>query len=158
MNKCLSTFYVSARRKDSSFYKKTSLLSLWAALDRHLKSPPHNQKNFICDNYLFSEANKTLNSYLKQLFSEGKIAGTVHNNPLTGETIKNLYEEGELTDADTRDPRVLLQTVWFFVSIYFGKGGRGNQHLLKKSMLRLMKTADGEEFLDQYLFLGNRPW
>ena len=35
---------------------------------------------------------------------------------------------------------------WFFVSIYFGKRGRGNQHLLKKSMLRLMKTADREEF------------
>ena len=28
MNKCLSKFYVFARRKDSSFYKKTSLLSL----------------------------------------------------------------------------------------------------------------------------------
>jgi len=59
-----------------------------------------------------------------------------------------LYEEGELTDADTRDPRVLLQTVWFFVSIYFGKRGRENQHLLKKSMLRLMKTADREEFFE----------
>lgn len=148
MNKCLSTFYVSVRRKDDNFYKKSSLLSLRAALDRHLKSPPYNKKFSICDNYLFSEANKTLNSYLKQLVSEGKIAGTVHKNPLTSETIKKLYEEGELTDADTRDPRVLLQTVWFFVSIYFGKRGRENQHLLKKSMLRLMKTADGEEFFE----------
>ena len=26
MNKCLSKFYVSVTRKDSSFYKKTSLL------------------------------------------------------------------------------------------------------------------------------------
>ena len=36
------------------------------------------------------------------------MGGTVHKNPLTSETIKKLYEEGELTDADTRDPRVLL--------------------------------------------------
>ena len=96
MNKCLSKFYVSVRRKDGSFYKRTSLLSVRAALDRHLKSPPHNKTFSICDNHLFSEANKTLNSYLKQLVNEGKIAGTVHKNPLTDETIKKLYERGEL--------------------------------------------------------------
>jgi len=59
-----------------------------------------------------------------------------------------LKEEGELTDADTCDPQVLLQTVWFLVSIYFGKRGRENQDLFKKLMLRLMKTADGEEFFE----------
>lgn len=148
MNKCLSKFYVSVRRKDGSFYKRTSLLSVRAALDRHLKSPPHNKKISICDNHLFSDANKTLNSYLKQLVNEGKIAGTVHKNPLTGETIQKLYEKRELADADTRDPRVLLQTAWFFVSIYFGKRGRENQSSLKKSMLRLLTTANGEEFFE----------
>ena len=148
MNKCLSKFYVSMRRKDGSFYKKTSLLSIRAALDRHLKSLPHNKKFSICDNHLFSEANKTLNSYLKQLVNEGKIAGTVHKNPLTSETIKKLYEKGELADADTRNPRVLLQTAWFYISIYFGKRGRENQHSLKKSMLRLVKAANGEEFFE----------
>ena len=51
MNKCLSTFYVSVRRKDGSFYKKTSLLSLRTALDRHLKSPPHN-KNYLTNHSL----------------------------------------------------------------------------------------------------------
>ncbi|KAJ7388220.1 BTB/POZ domain-containing protein kctd1, partial [Desmophyllum pertusum] len=94
------------------------------------------------------DANKTLNSYLKHLVNEGKIAGTVHKNPLTGETIQKLYEKGELADADTRDPRVLLQTAWFFVSIYFGKRGRENQSSLKKSMLRLLTTANGEEFFE----------
>ena len=97
---------------------------------------------------MFSEANKTLNSYLKQLFNGGKIAGTVHKNPLTGETIKKLYERGQLADADTRNPRVLLQTAWFFISIYFGKRGRENQHSLKKSMFRLVKAANGEEFFE----------
>ena len=61
---------------------------------------------------MFSEANKTLNSYLKQLVNEGKIAGTVHKNPLTSEIIQKLYDAGELADADTRDPRALLQTAW----------------------------------------------
>ena len=73
VNKCLSKFYVSFRRKDGSFYNlKTSLLSVRAALDRHLKSPPHN-KIFLSATtvYLVSETDKGLYSYLKQLISEG---------------------------------------------------------------------------------------
>ena len=41
MNKCLSK---SVRRKDGSYYKKNSMLSVLAALDRHLKSLPYNKK------------------------------------------------------------------------------------------------------------------
>ena len=36
LNKCLAKFYVSVRKTDGSYYKKTSL-SIRAALDRHLK-------------------------------------------------------------------------------------------------------------------------
>jgi len=80
--------------------------------------------------------------------NEGKIAGTVYKNPLIGETIKKLYEKGELANADTRDPRVLLQTAWFFISVHFGKRGRENQSSLKKSIFRLIKTVVGEEFFE----------
>jgi hypothetical protein len=109
-----SKFYVSARRQDGSFYKKSTLLSLGAAIDRHLKSPPFNKKFSICDNHLFNEANKTLNSYLKHLISTGKIAGTIHKNPLLiWSRQKVIYEQEELGDAEIIDPRVLLQTAWF---------------------------------------------
>ena len=37
--KCLAKLYVSARKADGSYYKKTSLLSIRAALDRNLKAP-----------------------------------------------------------------------------------------------------------------------
>ena len=73
MNNCLSKFYLSSRRQDGSYYKKTSLLSIRAALDRHLRSPPFNKKVSICDTVQFNEANKALNSYLKHLASSGKI-------------------------------------------------------------------------------------
>ena len=39
LNKCLAKFYVSVRKTDGSYYKKTGLLSVRAALDRHLKAP-----------------------------------------------------------------------------------------------------------------------
>ena len=50
------------------------------------------------------------------------------------------------------DPQVLLQTAWFngVHLIYFGKQGRENQHLLKKSMrvVSLKQQNDGEEFFE----------
>ena len=148
MNKCLSKFYLSARKQDGSHYKKTSLLSIRAALDRYLRSPPLSKKFSICDGIQFNEANKALNSYLKHLASSGKIAGTIHKNPLTAEVIQKFFESGELTSADTKIPRALLQTTWFYVSLYFGKRGRENQSRMKKSMLRLAVTAAGEEYFE----------
>ena len=99
MNKCLSKFYLSIRKNGGGFYKKTTYLSIRAALDRHLKSAPHNKAFSICDSQLFNEANKTLNSYLKHLSISGQIAGTVHKKSLTGELIQTLYEKGQLGDA-----------------------------------------------------------
>ena len=148
MNNCLSKFYLSARKQDGSHYKKTSLLSIRAALDRYLRSPPINKKFSICDTIQFNEANKALNSYLKHLASTGKIAGTVHKNPLTAEVVQKLFEAGELACAETKNPLALLQTTWFYVSLYLGKRGRENQSLMKKSMLRLTVTATGEEFFE----------
>ena len=97
MNMCLSKFYTTARRKDGSYYKKSSLMSIRAALDRHLHLPPHNKKFSICDSLTFQEANKTLHSYLKHVVTTGKIAGTVHKSPLTPETVQLLFEKGELS-------------------------------------------------------------
>ena len=148
INNCLSKFYLSARKQDRSHYKKTSLLSIRAGLHRYLRSPPIKKKFFICDTIQFNEANKALNSYLKHLASTGKIAGTAHRNPLTAEVIQKLFEAGELACAETKNPLALLQTTWFYVSLFLGKRGRENQSLMKKFMLRLTVTARGEEFFE----------
>ena len=105
LNNCLSKFYLSARKQDGSHYKKTSLLSIRAALDRYLRSPPLNKKFSICDGIQFNEANKASNSYLKCLASTGKIAPTIHKNPLTTEIVQKLFEARELASADTENPR-----------------------------------------------------
>ena len=140
INNCLSKFYLSARRKDGSCYKKTSLLSIRAALDRYLRSPPFNKKVSICDTVQFNEANKALNSYLKHLASSGKIAGTLHKNSLTTETVQKFFEAGQLASAETRNPR----PTWFYISLYFGKRGRENQSAMKKLMLRIAVTTQGK--------------
>jgi hypothetical protein len=119
----------------------------WPAHTRE-RAPPYNKRFSICDTVLFSETNKTLSSYLKQLVKNGKIAATVHKVSLTADIIKKLYGKRELADVDTQSPRALLQTAWFQISISFGKRGRENQSSLKKSMLRLVKTADGQEYFE----------
>ena len=105
LNKCLAKFYVTVRKTDGSYFKKSSFLSIRAALDQHLKVPPNNKKFSICDNNMFSHANKTLNAYLKHLSSTGEIADRVRKEPLSTEVIQKLYKKGELAEASTRDPR-----------------------------------------------------
>ena len=43
LNKCLQKFYLSARRRECTFYNKKSLTAIRAALDRHLRSPALNK-------------------------------------------------------------------------------------------------------------------
>ena len=142
LKKCLAKFYVSVRKTDGSYYKNTSLLSIKAALDRHLKAPPNNKKFSICDNNMFSHANKTLNAYLKHLSSTGEIARKVHREPLSTEVIQKLYKKGELASAS---------------ALYLGKRGRENQAAMKKSILRLVTTADGAEYFDYEESPGRNP-
>ena len=45
VNKCLQKSYLLARRRDGTFYnKKKSLTAIRAAVDRHLRSPPLNNR------------------------------------------------------------------------------------------------------------------
>ena len=123
MNNCLSKFYLSARKQDGSHYKKKSLLSIKAALDRCLRSPPIKKKFFICDKIQFNEANKALNSYLKHLASTGLIAGTVHKNPLTAEVVQKLFEAGELACAETKNLSLCCRQHGFTFLSISGKEG-----------------------------------
>ena len=70
MNKCPS--YVSVTREGSNFYKKTSLLSVRAALES-TTTASQQKRSFRTTVDSFSEANKGLNSYLKQLISKGNL-------------------------------------------------------------------------------------
>ena len=52
LNKFLAKFYVSVRKTDDSYYKKTSLWSVRVAFDRHLKAPK-SFKNMYLFYYIF---------------------------------------------------------------------------------------------------------
>ena len=118
LNKCLQKFYLSARKRDGSYYNKKSLIAIRAALDRHLKSPPFSKPFSIVGDSHFNEANKSLSNFLKTLSKSGQIAPTVHKQALTKEIVEKLYEEGRAcwhrfspTTQSTADGLVLHQFI-----------------------------------------------
>ena len=145
LNKCLRKFYVSARKQDGSFYNKTSLTCIRAAIERHLRQD-HRKPFSIIGSPEFQESNETLNSFLKSLSKSGEIRPTKHKPALTKEAIEKLFEAGELVDRNTTDPAKLQQTAWFFISYFFGRRGRENQRALRPTYLKLCKTPMGVEY------------
>ena len=69
LNKCLQKFYLSARRRDGTFYNQQSLTAIRAALDRHLRSPRPN-KPFSIIGPLFIQLVWYI---LKQLFTKVEV-------------------------------------------------------------------------------------
>ena len=85
LNVCLKCFYTSARKKDGTYYKRSSTKSIRAATDRFVRSPPNNKPFSIISEPTFTEANKVLDAFVKDLKKMGKIAGIVHKNAISKE-------------------------------------------------------------------------
>ena len=103
LNVCLKCFYTSARKKDGTYYKSSSTKSIMAAIDRFLRSLPHNKPFSIISDPAFIEANKVLGRFRETR----KIAGVVHKKAISKEQVKKLYESGELGPGDSLNPAQL---------------------------------------------------
>lgn len=110
LNSCLKSFYTTARKQDGQFYKASFLKSIRVAIDRYLRSPPRCKQFSIFADVAFTEANKSLDAFVKDLRKSGKISGVIHQKLITKEQIEKLFESGELGPANTTDPARLLRT------------------------------------------------
>ncbi|XP_068684815.1 uncharacterized protein [Montipora foliosa] len=135
-------------KQDGSFYKKTSLKSTRAAIDRFLRSPPRNKQLSIISHAAFTEANKVLDAFVKNLRKSGKIAGLVHKKAISKQQIQRLFDCGELGLADTKNPAQLQRTTWFYLGLFFGRRGRENQRDMKSGMLTRRQTPNGIEYFE----------
>ena len=79
--------------------KSTSIKLIRAAIVSFLCSPPHNKTFSIVADAAFTEANKVLDAFVKDLRKTGKIAGIVHKKPIFKEQMKRLFDSGELGPA-----------------------------------------------------------
>ena len=148
LNECLKCFYTSARKKGGTYYKNTSMKSIRAAIDRFLRSPPNNKPFSIISYAVFTEANKILDAFVKDLRKTGRIAGIVHKKAVLKDQIQGLFESGELGPANSQNPAQLQRTAWFYLTLFFGRRGRENQRQLNPGMLSLRTTPQGVEYFE----------
>ena len=71
-----------ARKKDGTYYKSSSTKSIRAATDRFLCFPPHSKPFSIITDPAFTEANKVLDAFVKDMRKTGKIADVVHKRAI----------------------------------------------------------------------------
>ena len=135
LNACLKSFYTFARKQDGQFYKSSSLKTIRAAIDRYLRMPPHSKQFSIVADPAFTEANKILDAFVKDLRKSGKISGIVHKKAISKQQVEKLFQSGELGPADTKDPAKLQRTAWFYLDIHFGRRSRENQRDMNPAML-----------------------
>ena len=126
-NACLKSFYTSATKQDGSFYKKTSLKSVRDAIDRFLCTSPRNTQFSITSHAAFTETNKVLDAFLKDLRKSGKIAGFVQKKSISKQQIQKLFYCGEPGLADTKNPAQLQRTTWFYLGLFSGRRGQEKQ-------------------------------
>ena len=110
---------MSVRQTDGEPFKVSSPKAIRAAVDRYLKQAPINKPWSIVGDNEFKKTNDTLNAVCKNLTKEGKVGPVVHKTAITSEQLQKLFESGQLGNADTKDPKQLQQTAWFYTYLLF---------------------------------------
>lgn len=143
LNVYLSEFIITVRTKDNQEYEPSSLRSLIASFERHLK-----KKNYgfsIMKDLQFEQARKALQSKQKDLKRKGKGNKPNASAPLNEDDIKVLYEKKLL---GTETPDALLNTIWFNNTVHFGLRGCKEHRDMCWGDVKLCKNSTGQEYLE----------
>lgn len=135
----LRRFYAEARKKNSDFYTKASLLSIRFGLQRFFSS--HNMD--IIKETEFNEANRVFSAELSELKREGK-AKTEHKPAITKADITKLYESGLF---NINHPETLQNKVFFEVMLFFCRRGRQNLRQLQKDDFHIGTDTAGVKYV-----------
>ena len=118
LNEFISEFIISVRTKDGNEYEPTSLRSLMASFEQHLKKKGYSAS--IINDLVFEKTRKVLQSKQKQLKKQGKGNKPKASVALTTEELKILYEKGLLGMCS---PEALSNTPWLNNTLHFGLRG-----------------------------------
>ena len=143
LNEFISEFVISVRTKDGNKYEPTSLRSLMASFERHLKKKGYSAS--IINDLVFEKTRKVLQSKQKQLKKQGKGNKPKASVALTTEELKILYEKGLLGMCS---PEALLNTLWLNNTLHFGFRGCKEHRDMCWGDVKLHKTANGVEYLE----------
>jgi len=118
LNEYICKFIISVRTKDGKDYEPSSLQSLLASFERHLKKNSYSAS--IMNDLIFERTRKVLLSKQKELKKKGKGSRPNALIALTSDELNTLYKKGLL---GTRNPEALLNTLWLNGTMHFGLRG-----------------------------------
>ena len=142
LNEYMCEFIISVRTKDCKDYEPSSLRSLFASFERHLKKNSYSVS--IMNDLVFEKTRKVILSKQKELKKKGK--GNKPNTSVasTSDELNTLYEKGLL---GTGNPEALLNTLWLNNTMRFGLKGCKEHRDICWGDVKLNETADGKEYL-----------
>ena len=136
----VKNFYMTTRKKDGNPYKLCSYLAIRRCLSLIFQYDYGLMHVDISCDPEFLNANVVFSQMSHSLRGREENFGVTESWRLTPEKLKKLYVEGQLDFYNTQNPKVLLQTVYFYVCYYTGIG--------KLSVMRQVVTNDIEEVLE----------
>ena len=141
----LARFYAEVRTKNGEVYRRSSLLALRAALQRHISFEAKRTDVNLVTGSQFRKANQLLDAVLKENKREGKEPVVKHKPPISTGDLKKL-DEYFLGVEDAADPVRLTYFCWFALTKHFALRGGEVQVSLKKSDVVFERGEDGQEY------------
>ena len=142
--KILEDFYCNARTKNNDYYNNTSFKSLRSNLNRWFKE---NRNINIVTNERFTSANNMFQGMMVKAKKQGK--GYRRSTPVISD--EDLLKIGQYFDVDhvhAPNPKILQQTVLFYVIYFFCRRGQENLYEMQKNHFAV-KFANGVRFIEQ---------
>ena len=136
----VKSFYMTTRKKDGNPYKLCSYLAIRRCLSLIFQYDYGLMNVDISCDPEFLDANVVFSQMSHSLRGREENHGMTELWRLTPEKLTKLYTEGQLDFYNTQNPKVLLQTVYFYVCYYTGIG--------KLSVMRQVVTNDVEEVME----------
>ena len=144
LDRLLGHFFCKIRKMDNSMYEPDTLNSFQRSLDRHLTQELRKPYSIIRDTR-FASSREKLKAAQKMLKREEKGNKSNAAEPLENSDIDVMWASGALGDTS---PEILLNTVWFLLTLHMGMRGRDEHYKLTFGDFVIKSIPDGFKYVE----------
>lgn len=139
LNTTLEKFYAEVRRQNGKEYEPDSLSVMQSCLDRYLRE--NDYKVSITQGREFQSSQRVLEGKIRQLRQENQ-GKKPNSKVLSKQDEEILWNCGQL-GGDS--PKSLQNTMWLYLSRYFGVKGRQEHYTLRVEYFQLKKNSQNDQ-------------
>ena len=143
LDRYLSKFLVSVRKKSGDEYEPTTLRGFIASVDRYLKKFRYSES--VITGQSFANTRDVLKTKQKKLKRLGKGNRPQEAVPLTDDEITALFTSNVV---GIHSPEALVNILWFNNCLHFGLRGGKEQRDLQWGDIELKTDLNGKEYLE----------